>query len=122
MEIIHNNYESNNGNMKRVFCRNLISDRSGEAVRNQFTIVNVFEYTTIYSFQSYDTLCMKYDRNNGILTIFPAAFNYSRTTSKYAKKFLIDECFFSAEITKKIIETAKKESYGDDCPLILSVY
>lgn len=62
---------------------NLISKRSGESVRNQFTIVNNGK---IY-FQSYDSLIAEYDYNTEKLTV-GRYFDYSVTTSKYLHQFI----------------------------------
>ena len=99
----------------RIAVDNLTSSRSGEAVRNQFAIR---VWGTI-RFQSYKTTCLIWDYQQTVLTVFPAAFNYSRTTSKYAKRFLIEECGFTPEEVKEIRKIEKTADYSEDCPLFI---
>lgn len=61
----------------------IISDRSGEAVRNQYAI----EIPEGWAFQSYDSLIAIYNSNENTLTL-GRYFDYSVTTSKYLRKFL----------------------------------
>lgn len=96
---------------------NIASRRSGEPVRNQFCIYDRTNYTRI--FQSYETVCLKYDWLCKVLTVYPAAFDYSVTTSKYSKVFLEDYCSFTPEEVEEVKRIAKSESFGDDCPLYI---
>ena len=96
---------------------NLTSRRSGEPVRNQFCIYDIAN--GIRSFQSYRTICLKYDWQCKVLTVYPAAFDYSVTTSKYSKVFLEDYCGFTSEEVEEVKKIAKSESFGDDCPLYI---
>lgn len=96
---------------------NLCSPRSGEPVANQFCIRGGYGFLT--RFQSYDTICMMYDHDCGVLTVFPEAFNYSRTTSKYSAKFLRDEIGFSETEIESVKKLAKASDFGRDCPLYI---
>ena len=71
-----------------IHVRNIISERSGEGVRNQF-ILRVGNATY---FQSYDTMIAKTEP--GKTTLVRGAADYSTTTSKYLYQFLRDKCGF----------------------------
>lgn len=97
---------------------NLASPRTGDPVKNQFCI-NI-ALSGLVRFQSYNTTCLVYDRDCRILTVYPEAFNYSMTTTKYSKQFLRDELgLFEADILE-VVRMAKTEDYGRDCPLYIS--
>lgn len=96
---------------------NLASPRTGEPVKNQFCIS--IPLAGITRFQSYDTTCLVYDRDSRILTVYPEAFNYSVTTSKYSSVFLRDELNFSGSDVDELRKLVKAESFGRDCPLFV---
>lgn len=121
MERINNYFPENStipGNAKiRVY--NLPSPRTGEPVKNQF-VVNI-PLAGITRFQSYETTCLVYDRDCRVLTVYPEAFDYSVTTSKYSRAFLRDEIGLSDSDVDKIRKLAKTESFGRDCPLYIQL-
>lgn len=96
---------------------NLTSRRSGEPVKNQFCIYDRTNSTRI--FQSYETVCLKYDWLCKVLTVYPAAFDYSVTTSKYSRYFLEDYCGFTPEEVTEVKRIAKASTFGEDCPLYI---
>lgn len=104
------------GNAK-ITASNLTSRRSGEAVRNQFCIRTGTGHRTI--FQSYKTVCLVWDTCEKVLTVYPEAFNYSVTTSKYSRYFLEDECGWTSDEVDELRKLEKAESYGRDCPLYI---
>ena len=60
---------------------NMNSPRSGAPVANQFVIrIGITRW-----FQSYDSLIAKYE--DGVLTVDPAYYNCSVTTSRYMRQF-----------------------------------
>ena len=65
---------------------NLVSQRSGAAVRNQFNI----DHDGIAYFQSYDSLIAKWDGRT--LTI-GRDWDYSTTTLKYLKQWMEENCY-----------------------------
>ena len=121
MKRIYNYFPENitiSGNAKiRVY--NLASTRTGEPVKNQFYIS--IPLAGITRFQSYDTTCLVYDRNYRILTVYPEAFGYSVTTSKYSRVFLRDEIGLDDSDVDQIRKIAKSESFGRDCPLFIQL-
>ena len=98
---------------------NLSSPRTGEPVKNQFCIS--VPLAGITCFQSYDTTCLVYDRECYVLTVYPEAFNYSVTTSKYSRAFLRDEIGLDDSTVDDIRKIAKTESFGRDCPLYIQL-
>ena len=121
MERIYNYYPANisiPGDAK-ISARNLDSPRTGAPVANQFVIRVGF--TGIIRFQYYNSTCMMYDYDCKILTVFPAAFGYSRITSKYSKIFLMEEIGLPVEQVEEISKMAKKEDFGSDCPLYIQL-
>ena len=98
---------------------NLASPRTGEPVKNQFCIR--IGFTGVTRFQSYDTTCLAYDRDCRILTVYPEAFGYSVTTSKYSRAFLRDEIGLSGSDIDELRKLAKTESFGRDCPLFVQL-
>lgn len=98
---------------------NLSSPRTGEPVRNQFCIS--VPLAGITHFQSYETTCLVYDWECRVLTVYPEAFGYSNTTSKYSRAFLRDEIGFSDTDIDEIKKLAKAESFGRDCPLYVQM-
>lgn len=100
----------------KISVSNLTSSRSGEAVKNQFVIRHSYDFI---SFQSYNTLCLTYDNVCRVLTVYPEAFNYSATTSKYSKKFILEELWLSVSEFEEIKKMAKSEDFGRDCPLYI---
>ena len=121
MKRINNYFPENvtiSGNAKiRVY--NLSSPRTGDPVKNQFCIS--IPLAGITCFQSYETTCLVYDRDNRILTVYPEAFDYSVTTSKYSRAFLRDEIGIPDEKIDEIRRLAKTESFGRDCPLYIQM-
>ena len=117
-----NNYFPENiaipGNAKIEVC-NFSSPRTGEPVKNQFCI-NI-PLAGITRFQSYDTTCLVYDRDCRVLTVYPEAFDYSVTTSKYSSSFLRDEIGLCESDIDNIRKLAKTESFGRDCPLFIQL-
>ena len=99
----------------KISVKNLSSPRTGEPVKNQFCIS--VPLAGITCFQSYDTTCLVYDRECYVLTVYPEAFNYSVTTSKYSRAFLRDEIGLADSDIDNIRKIAKSESFGHDCPL-----
>lgn len=95
----------------------LCSPRTGEAVRNQYTIYN--GRTTV--FQSYSTICAVFDKSDKTLAIFPAAFYASRTTSRYFAQFLREECNLSGENVKELRKIADNTVFTDSTPLFVQV-
>ncbi len=66
--------------------RNMVSERSGKEVANQFVVrVNGHVY-----FQSYDSVIVDEDRTEQktLTTLDERYWNYSRTTGKYRNQFL----------------------------------
>ena len=103
----------------KISVKNLSSPRTGEPVKNQFCI-NI-PLAGITQFQSYNTTCLVYDRERYILTVYPEAFNYSVTTSKYSRAFLRDEIGIADSDIDEIRKLAKSESFGRDCPLFVQL-
>ena len=95
---------------------NLLSPRTNKPVANQFAI-RVGGW--LVKFQSYNTTCLTYDCITRTLTIYPEAFGYSRTTSKYSKQFLRDELNLSESAIVEVYRMAKTEDFGRDCPLYI---
>ena len=121
MERINNYFPENltiSGNAK-ISVKNLLSPRTGEPVKNQFCVS--IPAAGITRFQSYNTVCLSYDRDCNILTVFPEAFGYSVTTSKYSRSFLRDEIGFTDSDIDQIRKLAKTESFGRDCPLYIQM-
>lgn len=98
---------------------NLSSPRTGEPVKNQFCVS--IPLAGITRFQSYETTCLVYDRDCHVLTIYPEAFGYSATTSKYSRSFLRDEIGLDDSDVDNIRKLAKTESFGRDCPLYIQL-
>ena len=121
MERINNYFPENvniPGNAKiRVY--NLSSPRTGDPVKNQFCIS--IPAARITRFQSYDTVCLSYDRDCRVLTVYPEAFGYSVTTSKYSRAFLRDEIGLCDSDIDNVRKLAKTESFGRDCPLYIQL-
>ena len=113
-----NNYFPQNANIgyspvtDSIKCHNLISSRSGEPIKNQFVIC--YHSARVKKFQSYDTI-------SRVLTVYPEAFSYSVTTSKYSRAFLRDEIGLDDSDIDKIRKLAKTESFGRDCPLYIQL-
>ena len=95
----------------------LRSSRTGEAVRNQYIICD--GRTTV--FQSYATACAVFDKSDKTLTIFPAAFYASRTTSRYFTQFLREECRLSGEDVQKLRKIADNTIFTDNSPLFVQI-
>ena len=106
------------GNAKIEVC-NLSSPRTGDPVKNQFCIR--IPLAGITRFQSYNTTCLVYDHNSDVLTVYPEAFGYSVTTSKYSRSFLRDEIGLADSDIDNIRKLAKTESFGRDCPLYIQL-
>ena len=121
MERTYNYFPENiniSGNAK-ISVKNLSSPRTGEPVKNQFCIR--IPLAGITRFQSYETTCLVYDHNNGVLTVYPEAFGYPNTTSKYSRAFLRDEIGLADSEIDQIRKLAKTESFGRDCPLYIQL-
>lgn len=121
MKRINNYFPENStipGNAK-ISVKNLSSSRTGDPVKNQF-VVNI-PLAGITRFQSYETTCLVYDRDCRVLTVYPEAFNYSVTTSKYSRAFLRDEIGLDDPDVDNIRKLAKTESFGRDCPLFVQL-
>ena len=120
-----NNYFPQNDNVgyspvtDTIKVHNLISSKSGEAVRNQFVIH--YQPALVRKFQSYETICLTWDGISRVLTVYPEAFGYSNTTSKYSRAFLRDEIGIPDEKIDEIRKLAKTESFGRDCPLFIQL-
>ena len=106
------------GNAK-ISVKNLSSPRTGEPVKNQFCIS--VPLAGITRFQSYNTICLSYDRDCRVLTVYPEAFGYSVTTFKYSRAFLRDEIGLRDQDIDQIRKLAKSESFGRDCPLYIQL-
>ena len=102
----------------KIAVYNLTSPRTGDPVKNQFCIR--VPLAGITRFQSYNTTCLCYDRDTRILTVYPEAFGYSVTTTRYSKQFLRDELGLSEEHILEVVKMAKTENYGRDCTLHIS--
>ena len=103
----------------KISVKNLSSPRTGEPVKNQFCIS--VPLAGITSFQSYETTCLVYDWECRVLTVYPEAFGYSVTTSKYSRAFLRDEIGLDDSDIDNIRKLAKTESFGRDCPLYIQL-
>ena len=103
----------------KITVHNLCSPRTGEPVKNQFCI-NI-PLAGITRFQSYETTCLVYDRDCRVLTVYPEAFGYPVTTSKYSRAFLRDEIGLDDSEIDQIRKLAKNESFGRDCPLFIQI-
>ena len=103
----------------KISVKNLSSPRTGEPVKNQFRIS--IPLAGITCFQSYDTTCLLYDQECYVLTVYPEAFGYSVTTSKYSRAFLRDEIGLDDSDIDEIRKLAKSESFGRDCPLFIQL-
>lgn len=103
----------------KVSVRNLSSPRTGGPVKNQF-VVNI-PLAGITRFQSYETTCLVYDRECYVLAVYPEAFGYSVTTSKYSRSFLRDEIGLDDSDIDQIRKLAKTESFDRDCPLYIQL-
>lgn len=120
-----NNYFPENDNVgyspvaDAIKVHNLISSRTGEPIKNQFVIH--YPVALVRKFQSYDTICLTWDGISRVLTVFPEAFGYSVTTSKYSRSFLRDEIGFDDSTIDQIKKLAKTESFGRDCPLFIQL-
>ena len=121
MERINNYFPENvtiPGNVK-ITVHNLCSPRTGSPVKNQFVVR--IPLAGITRFQSYETTCLVYDRDCHVLTVYPEAFGYSVTTSKYSRSFLRDEIGLDDSEIDQIRKLAKTESFGRDCPLYIQM-
>lgn len=120
MKVVNNYYPESftiSANAK-IKVYNLSSPRTGEPVKNQFAIR--VPMAGIVKFQSYDTLCASYDTDCRILTLYPAAFGYSVTTSRYTRVFLENECGINAD-EARILFMQNRDNIGDDCPLYIQI-
>ena len=119
MERIYN-YFPENVNIPvdvKITVHNIYSPRTGEPVKNQFCIHGPL--AGIVRFQSYGITCLVYDQDCRVLTVYPEAFGYSVTTSKYSRVFLRDEIGLLDSEIDEIRKIAKTESFGRDCPLFI---
>ena len=106
------------GNAK-ISVKNLSSPRTGEPVKNQFCIS--VPLAGITRFQSYNTICLSYDRDCHVLTVYPEAFGYSVTTSKYSRSFLRDEIGLDDSEIDQIRKLAKSQRFRRNCPLYVQI-
>lgn len=84
---------------------NMTSERSGRAVANQFVITTDKEIT----FQSYESIVAIYNNNTRVIKIYNDIATYSRTTTKYLKRFLdIYIPFNGKKNIQRIIKAVKK--------------
>lgn len=116
MKIINSYYPENDyipGNTK-IYVRNLESRRSGRPIANQY---HIFVGGGDNVFQSYETTCLKYGL--GVLTVYPEAFGYSTTTSKYSAQWLEEYCGFSPAEVAEVKKLAKTADFSRDCPLYI---
>ena len=81
---------------------NMISNRTGREIPNQFIIEN----GNITAFQSYKSPIIEIDYSVNEIRVFPH-YDYSRTTSKYRNQFL-DEMGFYGLANRADLETAIK--------------
>lgn len=91
---------------------NMTSERSGNYVPNQFVITTDKEIT----FQSYESTVAIYNNNTRVIKIYNDIATYSRTTTKYLKRFLavyIPFLFSEGEELKQIIKAVKNSSPHD---------
>lgn len=72
-----------------VKCYPVLSEKSGEAVRNQYVI----RTDNAIVFQSYDSTIAVLDKNKRLT--LGCDFDYSRTTAKYLHQFIERYCFGS---------------------------
>lgn len=78
--------------------QNVISNKSGRPVVNQF-IIRDSEHSAEY-FQSYSSIIVKKVWNSGTLTVYLGPdWDYSRTTGKYRNQYLGES---TAETRKKL--------------------
>lgn len=103
----------------KIAVYNLTSPRTGEAVKNQFCIR--IPFAGVVRFQSYNTTCLVYDIDCRVLTVYPEAFGYSMTTTKYSKQFLRDELGLAEGELLEVVRMAKTEDFGRDCPLFIEL-
>ena len=96
----------------KISVKNLPSPRTGEPVKNQFCIS--IPLAGITCFQSYDTTCLVYDRECYVLTVYPEAFGYSVTTSKYSRAFLRDEIGLAEWVDAKIYSIEQADLEDDE--------
>lgn len=89
---------------------NLTSPRSGEPVKNQFTVT---DGNTEY-FQSYETMIAKKD---GMAYTISSDWEYSNTTNKYFGQWLRSWGFTETEI-KTLKKWLKKDSTKDGSELV----
>ena len=74
--------------IKNLKIRPCESERTGEAVKNQYII----EFSGSVAFQSYNSLIAIYNREEKRLTL-GYDWDYSRTTQKYLYQFLRNYCY-----------------------------
>jgi hypothetical protein len=86
--------------------KNMVSDRSGREIPNQFIIRNI-DNSKIY-FQSYDSLIAEWDYSTQRLTL-GRHFDYSRTTSKYLHQWIDEYCNWE---TTQAIRNAPGSGYS----------
>lgn len=78
----------NNQLMQQIKIEPCTSNRTGEAVKNQYIITA----PGFYAFQSYDSLIAVYDIEKNVLTL-GRHYDYSTTTSKYLNQFIEYYCY-----------------------------
>jgi len=96
--------------------KNLISPRSGEAVKNQFTIFS----DGVEYFQSYNTTIAK---KEGAMFTISSDYDYSVTTSRYFNQWLKEYGLeYDLVAIKKWLKTAKNGDEYDGLPTITFKY
>lgn len=119
MKRIYNYYPENTIiDLHLVKVEPLCSSRTGEAVKNQYSIRLGYGLRV---YQSYNTRCLMFDMYCKVVTVYPAAFTASKTTSKYAKQFLIDFCGLTEAEVEEVKKIAKAESFTEEEPLYIEL-
>ena len=117
MKRIYNYYPENTIiDLHFVKVEPLCSSRTGEAVKNQYSIRLGYGLRV---YQSYSTRCLMFDMDCKIVTVYPAAFTASKTTSKYAKQFLVDFCGLTDDEAEEVKKIAKTEKFTEEKPLYI---
>ena len=104
--------------MMKVQKQNMVSERTGRAVPNQFIIRD--DVKGITTFQSYDSMIATINYRDNTITI-GEDWNYSRTTDKYRNKFFEEQGFSGLAATKGLTLALNKGHYsrgGEDWTII----
>ncbi len=117
MKRIYNYYPENTTiDLRLVKAEPLCSPRTGEPVKNQYSIRLGYDLRV---YQSYNTRCLMFDLDCHVITVYPAAFAASKTTSKYAKQFLVDFCGLTGAEIDEVKKIAKAEKFTEEEPLYI---